>query len=446
MINESIKDLIQNCLLPELKENFDSALINKECFKSYHECLLVQLPVIFDWMHEQEKWLFSSKENDHEKQDIQGQLIILLSELSGLSSYEAIYNLDSNSQLLTHVERLLNRFEIRMSPKAEEIIFNYYKDKLHKDKWKRNLGTIHGFTRYLEHRFQGSFGMTQLFLNFSLAVALNVRTCHESHYKYLSTKIFHTMLDQGNANDIRKTNIHSVIYDAALKDIYIMDSLVFVKSLWNCLLKCLNFYSEIDSFTWSQVDDLLEVLIRNVTLAPDSSTSLQLTTFINRLMVYFAINNRELEEKLKTDLTKVNCLKDCRVLFSQNTSYTCYRWAKSILQMFILESHKLKQSPDTSLKLLNELHHCYLVTIFPINLCVIESHLVEFMEKFNIIIMEVVRIQKENETVLKAITDLLETFYLHLENCSKSSKLLKYKNAYCELFKHPPFLSYVSVI
>lgn len=70
-------------------------------------------------------------------------------------------------------------------------------------------------------------------------------------------------------------------------------------------------------------------------------------------MVYFAINNRELEEKLKTDLTQMNCLKDCRLTFSQNTSYTSYRWAKSILQMFILESHKLKQSPDICLKLLN---------------------------------------------------------------------------------------------
>uniref|UniRef100_A0A1B0FB07 Uncharacterized protein n=1 Tax=Glossina morsitans morsitans TaxID=37546 RepID=A0A1B0FB07_GLOMM len=401
MINASIKDLIKSCLLPELKENFDSALINKEYFKSYYECLMIQLPVLFDWMREQGIWLFSSKENDQEKQDIQGQLIILLSELSELSSFEPIYSWDSNSQLLANAERLLNRFEITMSPKAEGIILNYYEEKLHKDKWKRNLGTIHGFARYLKHRFQGSFGMTQLFLNFSLAVALNVRTCHESHYKYLSTKIFHTMLDQGNANDIRKRNIHSVIYDAALKDIYIMDSLLFVKSLWNCLLKCLNFYSDIDSFTWSQVDDLLEVLIRNVTLAPDSSTSLHLITFINRLMVYFAINNRELEEKLKTDLTQMNCLKDCRLIFSQNTSYTCYRWAKSILQMFILESHKLKQSPDTCLKLLNELHHCYLVTILPINLCVVESHLVEFMDKFNIILMEVVRIQKENETILK---------------------------------------------
>uniref|UniRef100_A0A1A9V3E3 Uncharacterized protein n=1 Tax=Glossina austeni TaxID=7395 RepID=A0A1A9V3E3_GLOAU len=150
MINANIKDLIKSCLLPELKEDFDSALINKECFKSYYECLMIQLPGLFDWMHEQEKWLFSSKESDEEKQDIQGQLIILLSELSELSSFEAIYSWDSNSQLLTHAERFLNRFEIRMSPKAEGIILNYYEEKLHKDRWKRNLGAIHGFARYLE--------------------------------------------------------------------------------------------------------------------------------------------------------------------------------------------------------------------------------------------------------------------------------------------------------
>uniref|UniRef100_A0A1A9W7Y6 Uncharacterized protein n=1 Tax=Glossina brevipalpis TaxID=37001 RepID=A0A1A9W7Y6_9MUSC len=350
-MTDVIKDLINDCLLPELEENFDSVLIDKEHFKSYHERLLLQLPILYDWMQEEQQlWLFSSKENDKEKQEIQAQIIILLSEL--LPS-EAIYKLDGNSQLSIHAERFLDRFEIEMSPETEQIIFNYYEDKLNKDKWKKNFGAIYGFPRYLEYRFQGSFGMKTKMLNLSLAVALNIRTCHESNYKHLSTKIFHSMLDQSNTSEISNRNIQSVIYDAALKDVHTMDSLAFVSSLWNCLMKCLDFYSDIDSFTWSQIDDLLEVLIRNVTLAPDNLISLQLIIFINRLIVYFAINNRELEEGLKATLTKADCLKNCRLLCSQNTSYTCYRWAKSVLQMFILESHKLTQAPDICSKLLN---------------------------------------------------------------------------------------------
>lgn len=46
-------------------------------------------------------------------------------------------------------------------------------------------------------------------------------------------------------------NIHSVIYDAVFKDIHIMDSNNFIVIQWNCLLKCLDFYTNFDSFTVS---------------------------------------------------------------------------------------------------------------------------------------------------------------------------------------------------
>lgn len=104
---------------------------------------------------------------------------------------------------------------------------------------------------------------------FCLSVALNVRSCYETHYKALSSSIFFTMLQHGvsntnfmlfkyhksfllqNGSDITSTNIHGVIYDAVLKDIHIMDSTYFINMQWNCLLKCLDFFENIDSFTVS---------------------------------------------------------------------------------------------------------------------------------------------------------------------------------------------------
>lgn len=43
-------------------------------------------------------------------------------------------------------------------------------------------------------------------------------------------------------------NIHSVIYDAVFKDIHIMDSEVFIEKQWSCLVKCLDFYVNLNSF------------------------------------------------------------------------------------------------------------------------------------------------------------------------------------------------------
>lgn len=43
-------------------------------------------------------------------------------------------------------------------------------------------------------------------------------------------------------------NIHSVIYDAVFKDIHIMDSELFIEKQFGCLMKCLDFYTDINSF------------------------------------------------------------------------------------------------------------------------------------------------------------------------------------------------------
>lgn len=91
---------------------------------------------------------------------------------------------------------------------------------------------------------------------------------------------------------------------------------------------------------------MMEVLIRNVSLAPDSSTSICLVKFVSKLLVHYTINHKEFEEKLNTDLAHLTNITELRLLSSTNTSYTSYRWSKNILQMFIIESHKLMQTPD----------------------------------------------------------------------------------------------------
>lgn len=54
---EMVKELLQTCLLPQLREDLDSIPIGKEHFKSYHECLQIQLPLLYDWI-QQHYWTF----------------------------------------------------------------------------------------------------------------------------------------------------------------------------------------------------------------------------------------------------------------------------------------------------------------------------------------------------------------------------------------------------
>lgn len=96
---------------------------------------------------------------------------------------------------------------------------------------------------------------------------------------------------------------------------------------------------------------MMEVLLRNITLAPESTASICLLKFVGKLIVYFTINNREFEELFAHNVTSEN-INSYRSLGSSNTSYTNYRWCKAILQMFVIESYKLLQKKEICLKLL----------------------------------------------------------------------------------------------
>lgn len=98
------------------------------------------------------------------------------------------------------------------------------------------------------------------------------------------------------------------------------------------------------NFQWSYLDDMMSELLHNISLAPDTTSSICLLKFVNKLTVYFTFDRKDFQEFYDKDLTLVQNINDCRLLANSNTSYTCYRWAKSILQMFILESYKLMQT------------------------------------------------------------------------------------------------------
>ncbi|XP_073816554.1 uncharacterized protein isoform X2 [Musca autumnalis] len=343
---DKTQDLIQSCMLPELKEDLDNIPIEREHFKSYHECLRIQLPVLYDWVEQAKPWDCQDETN----QEVQAKLITLLCEVSVRNT---LYSVDQ-PELLNNADRILQRFG-RISSSVHAKLLQYYQTKLHKDTWKRHMGATNGFVKYLMVNTSSSSAqnfMNKQLLMFCLSVGLNIRTCYETHYKLLSTQIFSMMLNHGNFDEILSMNIHSVIYDAIFKDLHIMDSIDFIQLQWSCLLKCFDFYTDMDSFTWNKLDDSLEILLRNIPLAPNSLSSICLMKYLSKFVVYFNINRQEFYDVLSKDIHDDETMKSIRLLGSSNTSYTTYRWAKSILQMFILESYRLMQNIDICMDML----------------------------------------------------------------------------------------------
>ncbi|EDW42918.1 uncharacterized protein LOC6607146 [Drosophila sechellia] len=401
-------ELLEFYMLPELKEDLDNIQLETSQFDSYHSLLIQDLPKLYDLVQE---FLQKSGDAGHEK--LRFKLLLLICELTASPT---IYQLnDDSGNLLRNANELASKLSSNWWKSTDVQILKYYENKLHRDCWKRQLGAVHGFGRYLELRYEKKSTMPTQMLAFALSVGLNVRECYDTIYKELGVKIFSVMLKFSDSKDIQALNVHSVIYDHALKDVYNMDSIEAIDSVWNCLYLCLDHFVDLDAFTWNQCDDMLERLIQNVTMASSPKVIICLLQYIIRLGYYFTINRSDVETALAMDICESDKLVACRdICLALNVS-TSYRWAKAILQMLVLESSKLLQGVEVCTALLEQLLRCYLVCIMPIPLQALHPHLPEFYGKFVAVLMECLVAHEKAPPVLKLVSRFTEVFRFQLE-------------------------------
>ncbi|KAH8409668.1 hypothetical protein KR222_001438, partial [Zaprionus bogoriensis] len=389
-----LSEQVQLCMLPALKQDLDEVQLLPAHFEGYHSLLQQELPKLYDVLQQNETVLM--RDSDYQK--LRAQLVLLLCELSATPT---IYKLpEGAAHLLQNAKQLLEKLLAVCQAEEEAHIFQYYQQKLHKDCWKRQLGAVHAYVRYLEH-FTKQHKMPLRTLTFSLAMGLNVRECYQPEYKQLGLRVFSSMLNHGHAADIQQLNIQSVIYENVFKDAYTMDTVEATNCIWNCLCLCLDHCIELDAYAWNQCDDMLERLIQNVTLASNAQLSICLLQFITKLGYYFTLNSEELRDALAGDISQTSQLKACCNLCLALHASSNYRWAKSILQMLVLESEKLLQSAEICAQLLAAMQRCYLVCILPIPLPALKPHLREFLTKFVAVLLQSLAAHKKATPIVK---------------------------------------------
>uniref|UniRef100_A0A6P4F3T8 Uncharacterized protein LOC108046673 n=1 Tax=Drosophila rhopaloa TaxID=1041015 RepID=A0A6P4F3T8_DRORH len=404
-------ELVQFYMLPELKDDLDNIQLEASQFESYHSLLMVDLPKLYDLVQE-----FLQKTGDTGHEELRVKLLLLICELTAAPT---VYQLkDDSGNLLKNARELATKLSFKWWESTDAQILKYYEQKLHRDCWKKQLGAVHGFAKYLELRYSEKSRMPTRMLAFALSVGLNVRECYDPAYKQLGVKIFSVMLKFSEPKDIQELNVHSVIYDHSLKDAYNMESIEAIDSVWNCLYLCLDHFVDLDAFTWNQCDDMLDRLIQNVTMASSPKISVCLLQFITRLGYYFTINRSDVEAALATDLSQPDKLAACREECLALNASTSYRWAKAILQMLVLESDKLLQGVEVCTELLEQMLRCFLVCILPIPLQALHSHLPEFYGKFVAVLMECLVAHERAPSVLNLVLRFTEVFSFQLENCS----------------------------
>ncbi|XP_020811407.1 uncharacterized protein LOC110186545 [Drosophila serrata] len=415
-------ELVEFYMLPELREDLDSAPLAESLFESYHSLLVQDLPKLYDLVQE-----FLQKGGEAGHDELRVKLLLLLCELTAAPT---IYQLKGgHGHLLRNANELANKLSSSWWKSTDAQILKYYGTKLHKDCWKRQLGAVHGFARYLELRYTEKSRMSSQMLAFALSVGLNVRECFEPAYKQLGFQIFSIMLKFSEPKDIQELNVHSVIYDHVLKDAYNMESIEAIDAVWNCLYLCLDHFIDLDAYTWNQCDDMLDRLIHNVSMSSKPKVSICLLKFITRLGYYFTINRSAVEAALATDLSNPDNLAACRDECLSLNASTSYRWAKAILQMFVLESEKLLQGPEVCVELLEQMQRCYLVCIMPIPLEALHPHLPEFYGKFVAVLLESLMVHERAPAVVKIVQRFTNIFSFQLAEKKLPSHLAEFPEA-----------------
>ncbi|XP_037949915.1 uncharacterized protein LOC119680950 [Teleopsis dalmanni] len=425
----NVVELVKASLLPELKQNFDDIPITPEHFEEYVKIVELNLRVLFKFLSEQPRDYWTSTE---EKLEFDTYLILLLCEVTASNTYHKI----SNEEMVRHANLLLNSHK-PMEPEVEDKIFSYYQAKLEQNVWKTQYGAINGFLRYIEFRYSQENKMKMNWMNFCLAIGLRLRESVETVFKHISLKIFKALLQFSEPSKIKDTNIHSVIYDAVYKDVHYMSSEEATTDIWTCLSICVKFYENIDSTNWSYVDDMIEVLMRNIPINANDLISLSLLRSVTKLGYFFSTNCADIERAIAVDFKNEKELDECRSCCRNNNSRTTLRWAKSILELFVVESYKLLSKQDLCVQLLEEIHRCYMVYILAIPLSIVELHLITFFEKFITVLMEVMVLNEKDEKIAQLIKALLTTFLHHLQNssCEINEKLLCIQQSLLKLIK-----------
>jgi len=76
------------------------------------------------------------------------KLLLLICELTASPT---IYQLkDDSGNLLKYANDLASKLSSHWWESTDDQFLKYYEKKLHRDCWKRQLGAVHGFGRYLE--------------------------------------------------------------------------------------------------------------------------------------------------------------------------------------------------------------------------------------------------------------------------------------------------------
>lgn len=402
-------DLLKSSLLPELVQDIGIEPIESKHFDTFRQSLEVTLVQVFDIIHHNEDILYNTEK---ETLLIRQDFILLLCEQTALRTLFQI----KNKLLMDNISHLINKHFMKMINNDREKLLNslflYYKERLRTTCWKKHLGAVHGFDRFCELYFRENKNeLSSELATFLLSVGLLLEEFYDPIYREMGFKVLNIILTAMPIQKIEDMNVQNLIYETAFRDIPKLTSKEGTIVIWQCLLKCLEIFQIKDISKWNKIDDLMLNLFQRITFESKTETCIELFLIIPKLCLV-GIENESNKLNFSTYQKDISVFrKKCKDLYCPSA----YRWVKKMLELFVAESNRLLGNASTALQMLSVFHYCFLVCIFSVPAKITQPHFLEFLQKFPLILMEVLNVNKNDKILKMSVKDFFETFLIYIQ-------------------------------
>lgn len=144
---KSMFEITKMCLLPELKDKFTSQYLDLDSthFNEFRFELDENLKALFHLIQQNEEILTNQTK---ETLEFRTFFVILCCE----QTTECTLYQTKNENYVKHLSKFSENCFEKLAVRSELLdeAFKYYKEKLIKDVWKRNIGAVYGFSRFCE--------------------------------------------------------------------------------------------------------------------------------------------------------------------------------------------------------------------------------------------------------------------------------------------------------
>lgn len=139
-----ICDQLEHCLLPELDRDIGNEPLERDDFGIFRYGLEKNLQLLFDIIAKNEQLVREAFDSDDNTFRV--NFVLLLHQQSGHE--KAAFHIENESiskQILYVIEKYYK--QLMSVPDIHSKCLEYYKQRLTVDKWKRNVGAVHGYLR-----------------------------------------------------------------------------------------------------------------------------------------------------------------------------------------------------------------------------------------------------------------------------------------------------------